>query len=98
MNQTIKPGNYNYYLMSNDNFINVDDPQILEDITDNLIIQIINVSRNVKKPVAVHDKIISAKSLSAQTQKLRKQALTSENANILKNKIIIRDNISVEFS
>jgi hypothetical protein len=68
--QTIKPGNYNYYLMSNNNFINIDYPQISEDITDKLIIQIINASKNIKQQ-PVQEKIQSAKSLSSQTQKLR---------------------------
>jgi hypothetical protein len=50
MTQTIKPGNYNYYLMSNNKFINcIEHPPLSEDTTDKLIIQIVNVSKNLKQ-------------------------------------------------
>jgi 3-methyladenine DNA glycosylase Mpg len=50
MTQTIKPGDCNYYLMSNNNCINIENPQIsTEDTPDKLIIQVINVSRNLKQ-------------------------------------------------
>jgi hypothetical protein len=96
MIQTIKPGTCNYYLMSNNKFINIENPQISEDTNNTLIIQIINASGNIKQQL-VHEKMKSAKSLTAQTQKLRKQVLASENTNILENKIKIRDTIAVEF-
>jgi hypothetical protein len=85
MIQTIKPGDCNYYLMSKTNFINIENPQIsTEDTNNHLIIQIINASGNIKQQT-VNEQIKSAKLLTAQTQKLRRQVLTSENTNILQN-------------
>jgi hypothetical protein len=50
MIQTIKPGDCNYYLMSENDFINIETPQIsTEDTRDKLIIQIINASINIKR-------------------------------------------------
>jgi hypothetical protein len=73
MIQTIKPGDCNYYLMSKNNFINIENPQIsTEDTNNNLIIQIINASVTIKQQI-VNEKTKSAKLLSAQTQKLRRQ-------------------------
>jgi hypothetical protein len=61
MTQTIKPGDCKYYLMSNNDFINIENPQIsTEDTTDKLIIQVINASMNIKQKQHI-EKILSEK-------------------------------------
>jgi hypothetical protein len=54
MTQTIKPGDCNYYLMSETDFINIETPQISTTDTHNkLIIQIINAGINIKQKINI---------------------------------------------
>jgi hypothetical protein len=96
MIQTIKPGNCNYYLMSKNKFINIENPQIsTEDTTNTLIIQIINASVTIKQQT-LNVQLQPTKSTITQQQKLEQQLFKSENTNILQNHIKLKDNITVE--
>ena len=49
MNQTIKPRGSNYYLMSKNEFVNIEEPTLTTEYkNNNLIIQIVNVSTTMK--------------------------------------------------
>ena len=97
MNQTIKPKESNYYLMSKNEFVNIEEPTLTtEHKNNNLIIQIVNVSTTIKTR-ATPEKSQSDKLVITQKQRKRRQLLKSENKNISPNQIKTKDNITVEF-
>ena len=86
MHQTIKPRESNYYLMSKNEFVNIEEPTLTTDYKNNtLIIQIVN-----KKSQA--DTLVTT-----QKQRERRQLLKSENKNVSPKQIKTKDKITVAF-
>ena len=65
IHQTIKQGETNYYLMSKNEFVNLEEPIFTTDNKNTLIIQIVNVKTNTKNKKTIEksqaDKLVKTK-------------------------------------
>ena len=95
MEQTLKPREYNYYAMSNNEFVNTEEPATTTKYNNNtLLIQIISVSLNITQTTM--EKLNYDILVIAQKQRSRGQLLKSENTNILQTQLNVKDNIALE--
>ena len=98
MGQTIKAREYNYYLMSNNDFVKTEEPSTTTNYNSTtLLSQIISVSPTIKQNITI-EKCKSEKLVIALKHRSRRQLVTCENTNILQTQLTIQDNIAVEFN
>ena len=95
MEQTIKPKEQNYYAMSNNEFVNTEEPSTTTKYNNNtLLIQIISDSLTITQTTM--EKLNYDILVIAQKQRSRGQLLKSENTNILQTHLNVKDNIALE--
>ena len=86
IHQTIKLRESNYYLMSKNEFVNIEEPTLTTDYKNNtFIIQIVNEKSQADTLV------------TTQKQRARRQLLKSENKNVSPKQIKTKDKITVAF-
>ena len=97
IHQTIKLRESNYYLMSKNEFVNIEEPTLTTYYKNNtFIIQIVNVSTNIKKTKTI-EKSQADTLVTTQKQRARRQLLKSENKNVSPKQIKTKDKITVAF-
>ena len=95
MEQTIKPREYNYYAMSNNEFVNTEELSTSTNYNNNtLLIQSISVSLTITQTTL--EKLNCEKLVIAQKQRSRGQLLKSENTNVLQTQLNVKDNLALE--
>ena len=97
IHQTIKLRESNYYLMSKNEFVNIEEPTLTTYYKNNtFIIQIVNVSTNIKQTKTI-EKSQADTLVTTQKQRARRQLLKSENKNVSPKQIKTKDKITVAF-